>query len=285
MQPLTNPVAKDVKLTFGLVSMVVNVHTAVADIKDAQTHQACNHEHPLTRVRQVTACPTCGNDDKGSFVRVKEISKQLILVHEEWLAQQAAEAAKFKQNMAITWHPADQVAAALIPNGKTYYMSLTPGSHPEAWKAYSLLTTLIENNPNLTFMTKLTFRTALQLFSLSASDGMLILKAMADTELVRERPAVQVTEVSKVNLGIGQQIIEAYLEDFDAVEHGSTGREKLAEQIAATVPMTPGVEGEVVDVTEALELTIKAKKAKAPAKKAAAKKAATPRKSAVRKAS
>lgn len=283
MQPITNPVAKDAVLSFMGISMIVNVHTAVADVKNAVTHQACaNPEHSLTRVRQTLACPECGNEDKESFVRVKEVSKALVLVQAEWLAEQAAEAAKFKQAMPITIHPAGQVAAALIPSGKTYYVTLTPGSHVERWKAYNLLVRLIGDRPELTFMTKLTFRTALQLFSLSVSDGTLILKAMADGDMVRERPAVEDTGVTEANLKFGQQLIDLSVQQFDVGEHGSTGREELARKIAAAAPagtvtsITPAAGGEVLDVTAALEAMIKDKKAaKAPARKTAAKKTTT----------
>lgn len=284
MQPLTTPVAKDALLSFGLVNLTVNVHTSVADIKDAPTHQACDNEaHGLTRVRQTLACPDCGNADKASFVRVREISKQLHLVHEEWLREQAAEAAKFKSAMPITMHPAEQVHAALIPNGKAYYVTVRPGSHPSVWEAYNTLVAMIAARPEVAFLTKLTFRTALQLFTLTTSDGMLMLNAMADSEMVRERPVIEAAPVSQKNLAIGMQVIDAALQDFDMAEHGSTGRKELADKIAAATPMTPAAGGEGLDVTAALTASIK--KTKAPAKKAAAKKTTTARKAAVRKVS
>jgi hypothetical protein len=204
----------------------------------------------------------------------------LTLVSAEALAEQRAAGADTKKNLNITVHPASEVSAVMMPSGKSYYLGL--GSDAEGVRgAYTALGTLIRSNPDRAFMTKWTASTVTSVMQLVvAGDGTLVLRQMAEADLVRQHPDIEfVTSGLEKTLRMTQMLIDDEVEPFDVAVHGNGKATVIADYLRAVSPAAsaaavPAGYATVSDLNALLEAKVAARKPKAPARKRAASKVA-----------
>lgn len=195
-----------------------------------------------------------------------------------------------KRTMEITASPVDQVVGQTLVSGKSYY--LEPGTGSNA--PYSLLAKVIENRPDLAFLTVWTYTKKPAMYRVTSVDGTLVLSPYAWPEQVREAPDFDRPEPSEKDLGQASALVDMIQDDFDVDSFRDTRREKIAAIIAqatslegAEVPDVRAKAKPIHDMSGALEQALAAAKAakgtapgatqsagKVPAKPKATKKAA-----------
>jgi non-homologous end joining protein Ku len=294
MQPLTSATSAGVNLNFGLLNLTVSVHGAVGDT-ETRLHQACNHGHDLSLVRQRLACPVCDNDGRtelesivSPFVKVHESPEGLVEVDPAVLEADKEAGKAFRKQIAVSIHPAAEVETVLLPSGKSYYLAMKAATEETA-KVYRLIVDMISGRPDLAFMTKFALRTAPSLFQIVVSHNTLVLRQMADADLVRTHPEIKDAAAEASDVQIAQLIAERLTRPFLADQDGVARTTIVAEWVAAQTPVpafspvvaVPEQDGTVLDMSGKLKAMLAATE---PTTKKTTKKAAAPRKSA-RKAS
>lgn len=285
-QASTRVTAKGITLSFGQINLIVNVHTAVGSDEDRSLKTVCTHEHNPTPIKQRKFCPVCDNDDYASFAKAKEMGEGYVLIPQDILDLEKAAQLDFKTEIAITMHPAAD-AVNMMPSGKSYYLSMeriTDGQR----QAYTMLSQLIRQREDLVFMCKYTLRTALSIFQLTtATDGTLILRQMADAQLVRERPAIDWIDLPAGAMDVANMVADTAAVPFVEAEHG-TGKISIVADYAATQTPLPAAgdvvsaSGEVLDITAQLNAMLAASQP-APAAKVPAARKTTARKTVAKK--
>lgn len=300
--PLASTTRKGVTLSFGAINLMVNVHSAVGDdtarkLKNVCTGHIGGKQHAPSPIKQRRYCPVCDNDNSVEFRKAQEVSEGYVMIPQEIVDLEKEAATGMSKGMEITMHPVESVSG-MLPSGKSYYLSL-PNSNPGQRQAYTMLSHLIRTKPDLAFMTRFTLRTAVSVFQITtAGPGTLVLRQMADAELVREHPAIEWFELTEQQMMLAAMVTDMEVKPFVPGEHG-TGKSNIIANYAAEQTPIPGVEpvldgrqaptGGVVDITTQLEAMLAARGAQAPAvtpvkaprktaaRKTAAKKTTTPR--------
>jgi non-homologous end joining protein Ku len=286
MQSLTNAITAGVTLSYGMIAVPVSVHAAVGEEESSGMRIVCVNEHAATPTKTSMQCPVCASQNRSTFVKARQIGDGFVVVPPEVIADALAAAVPFKKSLSLTVHPAEQVSSVLLPSGKSYYLSLK-NPVKGVLDAYSALSALITDRPDLAFMTKFSMRGPVSLFQLTvAGPGTLVLRQMSDAALVREHPAIEFTDVTDSNRQILAMIAERDCVDFVATDHGSGQNTIIADYAATQTPVaaeaTGGVvsasNGTVVDITSLLASMLAEK---SPAKASPKKRAARPRRSLV----
>lgn len=289
MQQLTSATSAGVNISFaGLINVTVSVHSAVGEDDSRSLRTVCTGHgedaHSATPVKQHLICPVCDNPGTTPFAKGKMIGDGLVVIPQDVIDAESKANAAYKKSITLTSHPVHEVTSVMMPSGKSYYLSLkNPGKG--ALDAYTLLGKLVSSRPDLAFMCKFTLRSSTNLFQLVvAGDGTLVLRQMADAELVREHPVIEFSEISGRMLELAGLLADETTTSFLVAEHGTGKANIIAEYAAKQTPVTPVATGgvatesaNVLDLTAALEAALANKPAPA-------KKAATPRKRAPRTA-
>jgi non-homologous end joining protein Ku len=268
MQPLTSATSTGVNLSFGTINVAVSVHGAVGD-PDTGLRTVCHHEHAPTPVKQKLACPLCGNDGTlDGFSKARDTGDGFVIIPPDVQEQARAAGTEFKKSMTLTAHPVEEVTAALMPSGKSYYLSLK-SQVKGSLKAYHLLAEMVTSRPDLAFLTKLTLRTSTSVFQLAvAGEHTLVLRQMADADLVREHPVIAPVEISPAERALMTMAADTVVEPFMVDVHGTGKSHVVAEYAASQTPVAAGevaavagaaAGGNVIDLTAALEAMIAAK--------------------------
>lgn len=273
MQPLSNATSSGVTLSFGLINLTVSVHSAIGEDVTRQMRIVCNHHtapeitqarlasegRTLTPVKQHMTCPDC--EATGEFGKAVKAGDGLVEITDEVLAEDRSAAEKLKKQITMTVHPREQVTASMMPSGKAYYLNIKNPAKGTS-DAYTMLSQLIASRPNLAFMTKFALRSAVSVFMLEvAGEGTLVLRQMADADLVRQHPAITFTELDERTVELAGLVCDAQVSDFVVAEHGS-GKSNVIAAYAATqtpvvvapagAPLNPAASN-VLDLTAQLE--------------------------------
>jgi non-homologous end joining protein Ku len=296
MQPLTSATSAGVTLSFGMIAVAVSVHGAVGEDDSRSMKIVCEHGHAATPVKQRLTCgviyadgTACGNDgSEEPFTRARQVGDGFVVIPPEVIEKDKEASAVFKKSIALSVHPLHEVTSVLMPSGKSYYLSIKAAS-ASAVLNYTLLSRLVTDNPDKAFMAKFTLRSATSLFQLvSAGAGTLVLRQMADADLVREHPSIPFADLDERTLELAGMLAEQQLTPFLVAEHGSGKSSIIADYAASQTPVTPvdvasvakpeaTASATVSDLTAALEamlaptsITAPTKRKRAPRKAAAA---------------
>lgn len=283
MQALTTAVSKAVKLNLLMLNLTVSVHAAVGEDKTSANKIVCMKEHSPTPTRTRLTCPECSAET--GFVKARVVGDGLVVIPPEVIAAEIEANAAFKNSIELTVHPVAEVTSVLLPSGKSYYLSMIKPTLGERG-TYTLLGKLLRRRPDLAFMTKLSLRSAATLFQLTvAGDGTLVLRQMADAELVRQHPVIEFADLDERALELAEMLADQQVQPFVTAQHG-VGRSQIIAEYAlgqTPIPMAaiPGQASthdiaSVTDFTAHLEAMVKAATTakKAPARKRAPRKPA-----------
>jgi non-homologous end joining protein Ku len=292
MQPLTSATSAGVTLSFGMIAVTVSVHGAVGEDDSRAMKIVCSNGHAATPVKQRLTCGVvhadgkpCGNDGSiQDFGRAREVDGGFVVIPPEVIEKDKEASAAYKKSIALSVHPASEVTSVLMPSGKSYYLSIKQQS-ASALLNYTLLSRLVTANPDKAFMAKFTLRSATSVFQLvAAGEGTLVLRQMADADLVREHPSIGFTDLDERTLELAGLVAEQQLTPFLVAEHGSGKSSIIADYAATQTPQTPvevatvakpvAAGGSISDLTAALEAMLAPTPITTPTKKATARKSA-----------
>lgn len=281
-QPLGRATRKGVTLSFGsMIALPVTLYTAVGEDKTAKLHNACNNNHPATRVQQKYVCPLC--EGESGFVKVRPEGSTLVVVTPEVLEAANAADLQYKDVIDITVHSSEEVSQAMQPSGSSYYLDIET---PALARLYGIIATMVTERPELAFMAKFTLKTAVSVFRLTvAGDGILVLQQQANPELVRELPSVVAAPALAAEIAMASQLADALLAPFTTEGLGRDKGKVLAEYTLGQIATMPAgavaaSSAGVGDLTAAFEAALLAAGG---APKAVPTRKAAPRKSAAAK--
>lgn len=248
MQPLSNATSSKVTLAFSYITLTASVHLAVADDTSSGLNFVCQGRpegtpHAPVQVKQRYLCPHCEQlGTQFQFPKARAVDSGYVVVPQEELDKAKAAAAAFKENVLITAHPAAEVTGALMPSGKSYYLKLRNGLEDANAEAYAVMAALIKARPDLALMTRMTLRSSVSLFRLDvAGDGVLVLRQMADADLVRVPPVAPKVELGAADLDTLMAIADRRTVTFDPVVHGVAQAQKvIPAYVAAQSPVAAG---------------------------------------------
>jgi non-homologous end joining protein Ku len=273
MQPLKTATSAGVNASLGFLNLTVSVHAAVGEETGNKLTTLCVHPGEKgvkpNPIKQKYVCPTCNAEDRSTFVMGRSVGEEWVIIPAEVKEAAKAEAATSKKQLTLTVHPANEVSAVLQPSGKSYYLSIK--SEPKLAETYTLLSRLVSSRPDLAFMCKFTLSSATSIFQLTtAGEGTLVLRQMANAELVREHPVINWIEPSDKALALAGMIADQEVVPFIETVHGTGKTNIIAEYVEANAPSAvPAAVGAPAagasDMTSALEAMLAAgRQAKGP---------------------
>jgi non-homologous end joining protein Ku len=279
MQPLKTATSAGVNISLGFLNLTVSVHAAVGEETGNKLTTLCQHgDNPAklkaNPIKQKYVCPTCEAEDRSTFVMGRPVGDDWVIITEDVKEAVAAAAAASKKQLTLTVHPATEVSSVLMPSGKSYYLSLKTGEAKLA-ETYTLISRLITSRPDLAFMGKFTLSSTTSIFQLTtAGEGTLVLRQMANAELVREHPVIGWIDPSERALALASMIADDAVVPFVEAVHGTGKTNIIAAYVEANAPSAvPAVVGGPVaaatDMAAALEAMLaasRAAKVEAPAK-------------------
>lgn len=276
MQPLTTAVSKGVNLSLGMLNLVVSVHAAVGEDKSSALKIVCTSGHDATPIKMKSFCPTCANEDTASFQRARPIGDGLVVIPQDVIDADKDANKAFAKAIALTVHPVNEVTSVLLPSGKSYYLAMVQPV-AGALNTYTLLSRLVSSRTDLAFMTKLTLRSATTLYQLTtAGEGTLVLRQMADAELVREHPAIVFSDLEDKAIDLAGMLADSLIQPFVTTTHGTGRSQIIAEYALGQTPVIAGAIANqtapdlatVTDFTAHLAALVKANQKSAPKKRA-----------------
>lgn len=235
------PVAKNVALSFGLLTTNVSVHSA---IEPAVTNKSVcvgtlGVEHPPTPIRQERVCSTCGPVPYTSVRKAREVPGGYVLLEDEDLTAARASAVEYKKRAALTPHPASEVELATATGDKLYH--LVPEAGFEL--AYAVLHDLLNNHPELAFCCQWTPRTSAGLFTVRAHRGLLVMQERIRPAAMRPAPSILIAAVPEAMTGMAETVLAmpGMVTAFDPGTYADTYTDTLA-GIVAGRDVTPGLD-------------------------------------------
>lgn len=293
--PLSRALKNGVSLRLGTFAFDVTVHSSVAEDTDIAMKTVCTGQHhvnqvielatgagktataaalakaahPVSTVRQTYTCPVCAA--QSDFGKARPVGDGFIPIPDSVMEAADAAEAEFGKVLELKVHPAAEVGAAVIPSGKSYYLSVKTNTD-----LYAAIVGMIKASPDKAYVTQWAVRTAVSPFQLVVEgDNILTLRQLSEPTLVRARPKVEGVANPR-ELAAAIELAEALIEPFDVEAFDRPRARILAEFTEGKMPETPvlvpsaasadGGGGRVLSLLEALAAA-KAKK-KAPAKPA-----------------
>ena len=234
-------VAKAVALNLGLVSCSVAVHGALEPAPKNVT--VCTGidgaEHDPTRIHMKRFCAQCGEVPYDQIRKAREVPDGLVLLTDEDLEEVKADATAFKARMDLTPHPVEQVEVGTAPGDKAYY--LVPNAGGEG--VYAVFTRLVENHPELAFLTRFTPRSNMGVFQLRVHDGALFLQERIQGDKIKPAPAFTLPDAEQQWLTMAEQVLTlpGIVSDFDLATYRNTAEDKLREIVSARTAVQEAV--------------------------------------------
>jgi non-homologous end joining protein Ku len=260
----TRSLKKGVTMSLGLFTFQVNVFGALEGTKQVELNNLCSKEHGPTQTRQTLACPVCGNDDRTTFVKGKDMGGGHFALADQDFLDSLGVSEGVKSIIEMNPHPRETMASTF--SGEKNYV-LTP-STTGSETGYALAVAMIKARPELAFVTTWAPRTSPAMFSIDAIDDVLVLREVAWPGAVRALPEVGTTYDPK-QLTMALSLVDAMVTDFDAELYIDDKTSKILEfldtaaTVAGIVPTdkgdeTPEAVPHGLDVTDALAAAVAA---------------------------
>lgn len=250
-------VAHKAAISFGLVHIPVDLHTATQDvgIRFNQLHKTCKQ-----RIKYKKVCPHCNGDDLKADDIVKgyeyEKDKYVVMENEDF------EKIKTEKDKSITiLHFADLDQIDPIFFEKTYYVSPS-GSD----KAYALFKAALESEKKVA-IGKTVLGTKETLVTIRAAKEGLIIETMYFLEEIKAIPKPLANiEVNQAELDMAKMLINNMTKEFKPEEYRDEYAAKLRDAIEKkingqeVVEAKPEPRANVIDLMEALRQSVQATK-------------------------
>lgn len=224
---------KDILLQMGTIASLVNVETAVT--KDATgLKTVCVGDtakpHPPAAIRQKQECPTCGNDDRGSFKKAQVDGTEFTVVEagEVATAKETAIGAS-KQVIQLSAHQAEEVSTRTVQDGSVYF--LTPAK-PALAPVYGLIADTMARHPELTFLGQWTPASRTNLYQFKAFGTTLVMEERARPDALRivQQPATPVGQAHRDQIDL---LLPSLVSEFDPATYADAYATRLAELLAS----------------------------------------------------
>lgn len=245
-------------ISFGLVNIPVRLYAATEDrsIHFNQLHRPCH-----TPIRYQKFCPHCQTE-----VAQEEIVRGYQFDRNRYVTVEQEELNQFPIATARQVQIIDFVSLAEIDPvyyEKSYYLEPIEGAE----KAYALLRRAMEETSRVA-IAKVAIRSKESLACVRVKERALVMESMFYPDEIRsiERLAGVSAEVSlsEKEVAMALQLVENLTEPFDPTKYTDEYREALGKLIqqkvageAVTPAATPAATGQVIDLMEALERSLK----------------------------
>jgi non-homologous end joining protein Ku len=244
-------IRKNVALSFGLLTVAVNVKSAI--VPKARNVTVCTGSggkpsHDPVRIRQYNSCTECGTVEFHEIKRAREAAEGLVVLTDEDREELAATNEETKLTMRMTPHPVEPVDQNTAPGEKAYFLECVPGHE----QSFTVLKHLVEAHPELAFMLKYSPRTSMGVYRVLVRDGALLIQERIDGERYSEAPETNPIEVPEALLAMGEQVLNlpGVIVDFDLAAYRDATEDKIAEIVASRTPQT-----EIVTASDGKKVT------------------------------
>lgn len=225
----------NVPLQFGLVSVPVNVVSAVKDAKEeVSLNTVCDGSgkgkaHTVAQINSVYRCPLCSEEDKTKMKKGRKIGSDFVLVTEEEVAKSVlGKDDDLYKSMILNIHPTEDIVG-VTPAGSFYYLAPTAASG----SSYNLLVKAFRDNPEYTGIMKWAIKTKLAMYRLLAIDDILAIEKLAWPEDVHAHPQAPAAPVEDKMLDQAKMLLAMTASPFDLANYRDEQRADLASWIAA----------------------------------------------------
>lgn len=246
-------------ISFGLVNIPVNMYVATEnkDIRFNYLHKEC-----LSPIRYQKYCPHCDKEIDGSdIVRGYEYQKgSYVVIDEEDLESIPQENTKTIDILDfVTLSQVDPVFF-----DKSYYLEPSPGGE----KAYALIIEAMKKTDKIA-IARVIIRSRQSLAALRAKEEILIMETIFYPDEIRSSEllnhGLNPSKLHEKEIKMAINLIENLSVDFDPAKYEDEYRKALGEMIAAKVAgeevvtsqQPPEARGNVVDLMEALQASVK----------------------------
>lgn len=275
--------ASKTSITIGLVTVPVTLSPAVDDEGgNFRTVHVGDHEPARVTVKAMCTHEGCGDERSSVFGypdRGQEVDGKLVLVTKEEIAAASGDPIKV---MVPAFHPREKVYAATVASDSVQNVLPQKGYD----KQYVALRNALMANPEVVACTVWAPRSKNALWVLEVVGDRIVASKRSWPEDVRAVPAAPTVEISELEQGMFNTLVQGLVSDFDLgsyVNESKAGLDalvasRMGEAVALPAGTAPAATGGG-DLMAALQASVKAaekaKPRKAPAKKAAAKRATT----------
>ncbi|CFY09276.1 Predicted Ku, prokaryotic type [Syntrophomonas zehnderi OL-4] len=246
-------------ISFGLVNIPVNMYVATEnkDIRFNYLHKEC-----LSPIRYQKYCPHCDKEIDGSdIVRGYEYQKgSYVVIDEEDLESIPQENTKTIDILDfVTLSQVDPVFF-----DKSYYLEPSPGGE----KAYALIIEAMKKTDKIA-IARVIIRSRQSLAALRTKEEILIMETIFYPDEIRSSEllnhGLNPSKLHEKEIKMAINLIENLSVDFDPAKYEDEYRKALGEMIAAKVAgeevvtsqQPPEARGNVVDLMEALQASVK----------------------------
>lgn len=231
----------NVPLQIGLVSVPVNVATAVKDAKEEiSLNTVCDGSgkdkpHTVAQIQSIYRCPLCSEENKEHMKKGRKTGSEFVLISEEELAKSIlGKDDDLHRSMLLNIHPTEDVAD-VTSTGNLYYLAPTAASSA----TYNLLVRAFRECPEYTGIMKWAIKTKLAMYRLRVIGDILAIEKLAWPEDVVPRPSAPAAPVDDKQLAQAKMLMSMTASPFDLASYRDEQRADLASWIAAQ----DGVEG------------------------------------------
>ena len=235
----------NVPLTFGLVSVPVNVQSSVKDPKEeVSCNTVCDGSHRLNNkkpdphivaaIQSIYRCPLCDNEDKDLMKKGRNLGGgSFVLVDEDELAKSilGKDDINYKA-MVLNVHRTEEIGG-ITPAGSFY--NLAPSA--AAGESYNLIVQMLRDCPEYTLITTWAIKTKLAPYRLLVVGDTLAIEKFAWPEDVHPLPIAPALPVQPTMLAQAKMLLEMTCTPFDLVNYRDERRAGLAAWIAGQSPV------------------------------------------------
>lgn len=245
-------------ISFGLVNIPINMYVATEnkDIKFNYLHKEC-----LSPIKYQKYCPNCDKEiDNTDIVRGYEYQRGSYVVIDE------GDLESIPQENTKTIDILDFVTLNQLDPiyfDKSYYLEPTPGGE----KAYALIVEAMKKTDKIA-IARVMIRSRQSLAALRAREEILIMETIFYPDEIRSpellNHGLNPSKLHENEIKMAINLIENLSVDFDPSKYEDEYRKALGEMISAKVagqefvsPQPPEARGNVVDLMEALQASVK----------------------------
>ncbi|MEA4911540.1 MAG: Ku protein [Oscillospiraceae bacterium] len=248
------PVAHKTAISFGLVHIPVGLYTATQD-NDIRFNQLCRQDK--SRVRYKKVCAGCGREvSNKDIVKGFEYEEDKFVV----VTDDDFEKIKTEKDKSIRiLHFTDRASIEPIYYDKTYHVVPEKGGE----KAFELLREAMRAQDKIAVAQSVLGSKDTLLTIMPSADGILI-ETMFFLDEIRELPKAYVRpNVDAQELKVAQMLIESMDRPFDAAAYKDEYQQRLRDLIQkkingkAIVAPKKSAQGNVIDLMEALQASLK----------------------------
>lgn len=242
---------KGVVLTFGMISTICNVESAIE--KEASLTTVCcgpeGSPHAPTQIKQAIKCATCGEVGYGEVKKAKQEGESFVVIEQDEVAGvKNSTVAATKKLINVTPHDAAEVSSQTLPGDSVYF--LVPSDSAQS-PAYSMLLDTLDRHPEVAMLCQWTPSSRTNVYQITVHEDAsgnkaLVMEQRARTENIKEC-VVDTTDIGADIQGQIDSILPAMVKPFDP----ATYADQYGKALDSLIASREAVEGVVNEKTKA----------------------------------